>query len=425
MQKNIKKIIFTGIISILFLSPFILKAALVVTTNTADNITDAGATLHGMGIPDLTLNPKLPTTAYFRYSDTPVAPVFCNDIYGNDMISTLDINLNINGGSQYFFQNIYDLKYDTTYYYCAIISNKKNIVYGTVKNFHTTPCSVCVQTTVITNNATNINSTSAYLKGSYGSTKKIKTYFEYREGLTNEMPKGNAPVVQEPWIKINSSEQIHNANSYGNASFLLSGLKTGTKYNFRFVAKTIENIPETFNGTVLSFTTNSTGGGTGWTYVPETITSFSGSTNGISVYDGNGTEMTTTINTIGSTNLVLGQIATAPSDAIVHYHEGIETVFVRQIIANPAFAKRYGYIEGANLEVFAWGLADLFARVFGYVNTNGREIRVIVPDMAAYQLSLVGSKLIVYEYFNGKIVNIQSMSENLRNTYEYEYYFKK
>ena len=125
------------------------------------------------------------------------------------------------------------------------------------------------------------------------------------------------------------------------------------------------------------------------------------------------------------TNLVLGQTATPPWDAIVRYHEGIETVFIRQIMRNPIFTQRYGYLAGMNLQIFAEDLADQFARAFGYVNTNRKEIRVSFPDIAAYQLQLIGNKLTVYEYYDNKIVDIRSTTATFKNKSDYEYYFKK
>ncbi|MEI7809975.1 MAG: hypothetical protein WCI41_00235, partial [bacterium] len=123
--------------------------------------------------------------------------------------------------------------------------------------------------------------------------------------------------------------------------------------------------------------------------------------------------------------LKLGQIATPPSDAVVHYHEGIETVLQRQIVKNTALAKAYGYTDGDNLSSFAWGLSDTFARMFGYVSTSGKEIRVSVVDRAAYELRLENGKVTVYEYLDSKIVNIQKETQAMRDKYGYEYYFNK
>lgn len=139
--------------------------------------------------------------------------------------------------------------------------------------------------------------------------------------------------------------------------------------------------------------------------------------------NGNGTGNGT--GTANPSNLVIGQIATPPIDAVVHYHEGIETVFARQIVADINLAKNYGYQDGADLQNFAWTLADLLARTFGYVNSSGKEIRVSRPDIAAYQLYMNNGVLTVYEYYDSKIVNIQKMTDVLRNKYYYEYYFKK
>ena len=97
----------------------------------------------------------------------------------------------------------------------------------------------------------------------------------------------------------------------------------------------------------------------------------------------------------------------------------------RQIVADPELAKTYGYQMGTDLQSFAWTLADVLARDFGYVNSSGKEIRVSTPDVAAYQLQIEGGRLTVYEYYNSKIVNIQRMSSVTRGNYFYEYYYNK
>jgi hypothetical protein len=125
------------------------------------------------------------------------------------------------------------------------------------------------------------------------------------------------------------------------------------------------------------------------------------------------------------TGLTLGQTATPPDLAIVRYREGIEHVFVKQMRGNSALVEAFGYQAGDNLETFVWNLADQLARQFGYVSPSGKEIRVGPPDRAAYQLEMVNGVLTVYEYFDYKIVNIQSVTANLRNIYDYEYYFVK
>ena len=123
--------------------------------------------------------------------------------------------------------------------------------------------------------------------------------------------------------------------------------------------------------------------------------------------------------------LKIGQMATPPPDAVVHYHEGIETVLQRQIAANIPLAKMFGYEDGKDMQSFSWTLADYFAKIFGYVSPSGKEIRVSLPDVAAYELRLEGTKVVIYEYYYSIVVNIQSTTSTLRGTYGYEYYFNK
>lgn len=123
--------------------------------------------------------------------------------------------------------------------------------------------------------------------------------------------------------------------------------------------------------------------------------------------------------------LDIGTIATPPADAIVRYQEGIEHVFARQISANLDIARTYGYVDGTDIQTFSWNLADVFARVFGYIREDGREIRVSLPDIAAYQLSFTGNKLTVYEYYDGRIIDIRKTTVTFKNASYYEYYFTK
>lgn len=619
------------------------KSNLFVETYDADNITQTTARLHGAG-GDKTTNPTLRLTGYFRYSKAAISPIFCNDIYGSNMISTKDINLGAKedktctqGGkypdcippaSQTFYQNIGDLSPNTTYYYCAIVSNKNNIAYGgesIVKQFRTN----CYETIANTKSATNIKSTSARLNGSYCSAKiianetgktieKVITYFEYRKNI--------AGGELSSFSAIPNSEQKYEmgdlANLYGNIQFNLLGLTPNTEYIFRTVVKTADSdankkttygSPEKFTtipgaggrdtggsgctscvkptvtvtvtanpssikpgeSTTISWTSTNTTActtsagspgssnetgitgsfntgpltnsksysvtctgangtrtgsvyvfvnttGTGYTpqcsdtldndkdgkidildpnchvdgdlnkeYVPThyselsspvvippgtdytpqynpnngtwgtrdgrtwtngtwgtgtdsgtwTATSGTGGT-GTVYWAGNGDGTGTWYSSTGSgtwtngkrtgsagtgtwTNLVLGQKAIPPWDAIVRYHEGIETVFIRQIMNRSIFTQKYGYQEGMNLQTFAEDLADQFARSFGYVNANGKEIRVGPPDIAAYQLELIGNKLTVYEYYANKIVDIRNTTATFKNKSDYEYYFKK
>src|SRR3989344_4665600 len=245
---------------------------LYVTTLEAEDVTYTTAKLLGAG-GDLIANPTLPITAYFRYSKKDISPIYCNDIYGTNMVSTEDIDLDAVGAvkdvyvpmlgknvsSKPFSQNITNLTPDTKYYYCAIISNKENIAYGgsnIVMDFRTSS----YKTTIRTSGATSVGSDSAKLNVSYNSIENVTTYFEYKKATAS----GEAPLA---WEKLESSIEIHNkqrnpngiyeANVSGNISFTLTGLAPVTKYQFRAVATTSSGAErKTIYGTTLSFTTS-------------------------------------------------------------------------------------------------------------------------------------------------------------------------
>src|SRR3989344_9094 len=232
---------------------------LYVTTLPAEDVTYTTAKLLGAG-GDLIANPTLPITAYFRYSKKDISPIYCNDIYGTNMVSTKDIDLGITK-SKAFSQPITNLTPDTKYYYCAIISNKENIAYGgssIVKSFLTSP----YKTTIRTSGATSVNSDSAKLNGSYNSIENVTTYFEYKKATIS----GETPLA---WEKLESSIGVHNkqrnangvyeANVSGNISFVLTGLTPVTKYQFRAVATTSSGAEsKIIYGATLSFTTSPT-----------------------------------------------------------------------------------------------------------------------------------------------------------------------
>ncbi len=122
--------------------------------------------------------------------------------------------------------------------------------------------------------------------------------------------------------------------------------------------------------------------------------------------------------------LYIGYEGIPDVDDIVRYHEGIEHVFIRRIMINTELARHYGYQKGQNLLHFAWDLAHTLAKEFGYVNSEGNEIRVSQPDVSAYQLRLVGDKLTVYEYYKNKIIDLRERTTVFKNKNSYEYYFE-
>ncbi len=123
-------------------------------------------------------------------------------------------------------------------------------------------------------------------------------------------------------------------------------------------------------------------------------------------------------------DLSLGQKSAPPDEALVKSREGIETVFIRQILTHPVYLATYS--KGRAPTGAAVGdLAHQFAIKFGYVGADGREIRVSTPNVAAYRLSLSGDKLTVYEYHKGEIVDIRDLTTVFKDKAGYEYYFKK
>ncbi len=453
-KKNITKIIILSFFAVLV--PSVVLASIHIdptffifaSTKEATNITQTTATLHGTGGYEEE-GSTLPLTAYFRYSVNPISPVYCNNTYGTDMTSTKDIKLGITNGTS-FYQNIAGLSPNTTYYYCAIVSNRESIAYAgsiMVKQFHTN----CLTTTVETKEVKNIQQSYATLTGNYCSTKNVATSFKYKESWSGT---GTPP----DWITVGKADHSpgRNSNVYGNISFNLSNLKPNQKYESRAVAK---NGSESFEGATVEFITLASSGGGGGstnsgssggiytgggsTYTGGGTGSGGGGSSGGNTYTGGGTgsggrsgggggntytgssTSGANVGIINTTPLSLNQVITPPNDAIVRSREGIETVFARQIMADIEFAKKYGYTDGIDIQNFAWNLSHQFAQMFGYVNSSGKEIRVSFPDIAAYQLQLIGNKLTVYEYYSGKIIDVRNATTVFKSTSIYEYYFKK
>lgn len=373
-----------------------------VYTNDATNITDISAKLNGGGNTGGGND-----FGYFRYSTVPSnPPVFCNDIYGIAMKSTNAINVN---GSIGFSMDATNLESNTQYAYCAIISNSAlnptDIKYGNVKTFWTNPCATCDQTTINTTNALVASGTSAYLNGNYNSTVAVKTYFEYRK-LAEPPANGGRPTPL-PWIQVGM--QNKNPQTSGNISTQVSGLLANTTYEYRAAGDSgTSTNPILIYGAILEFTTHDNG-----TVGPNNNQNGNGGTvqpNGPVTYNN------------------YANLPESPSltpDDVVHYKEGIETVFIRQIVGNTTFAKAYGYKDGMNLQSFAYGLAHTFAQLFGYVNGGVHEIRVITPDVAAYQFGVKDGKLVVFEYYNGHHTGTSTFTMNLKNAFGYEYYFNR
>lgn len=433
------------------------ESNLAVITDGADSINDVSAILKGHGKPATppiippatTPAPVLPTSVYFRYSTANKPPVFCNDIYGTNMIATRDQKITRKPPSNpplsptdpenlvQFSQKITGLIPDTIYYYCAVISDKNDITYGYDSNtnkmpsFRTAPCSTCDQTNVETKSVDSVNEISAELKGTYRSTEVVKTYFEYR-AMAQKTREGIALEIGD-WIKVDETTQ--SKGSIGDMDFVLPKLNPNTTYQYRAVAQAMENSftpNKRFVGQTITFKTErlSTDTGNGG------YSGYNNSQNNTNYGDfGNGNNFdgeNNSFNNYGDNSsnnsgpsFTLGQTATPPVDATVHSKEGVETVFARQIVGNKALASKYGYTDGQDLQTFAGTLAHSLAITFGYISASGKEIRVAQADVAAYQLEFVNDKLTVYEYFRNIIINIQDVTSVFKNVHEYEYTFKK
>jgi hypothetical protein len=127
----------------------------------------------------------------------------------------------------------------------------------------------------------------------------------------------------------------------------------------------------------------------------------------------------------------IGDDANPPSDAIVRHHEGVETVFIRQIMRNTPLAKKYGYRDGEDMQKFSWYLAHFLGKSYGYVAKNKKEVRVRYEDVAAYELKEVGNTTTVYESFDNtgkgdfKITGVRKLNSLFKMIFKYEYYFLK
>jgi hypothetical protein len=479
MKKETQKIgIITLLLTIIFVIPAItLGDGGVHDVHTALNataITDTTAILSGSAIAIPSAGSVTPVYGYFRYSTATVPPIFCNETFGDNMKSTVDVKIDSNaavGTRKTFTTDISGLDPNTTYYYCAVASDKSIIEYGLISSFTTANDPNVSLSSITTKPATTMSSNSAYLNGTYNSSVASTTWFEYKKKHTyqdivntvatlapsvslstslfptgtflaatnsnlNISPTNNftsgmsanlntlgssnisisnsglTPSAIKPaanpynWSgKINS--QTHIAGSSGTMSYWLKNLEKNTTYEFRAAIQTnpTGNNPQTTYGTTLSFRTSS-----------------SSVSDGDVDYNHGNTETNS-----GDDNLSLGDTSTPPDDAVVHYHEGIEHVLVRQLMRdyNRELIEMLGYQDSMNLETFAWDTADFLARTFGYVSPSGKEIRVGPPDMAAYRLIMKDGKLTVYEYFDSKIVAIQDITSSLRKSFEYEYYFTK
>ncbi|MBP6855543.1 MAG: hypothetical protein KBC26_01020 [Candidatus Pacebacteria bacterium] len=203
-------------------------SAPIVQTNSATNISQTGATLNG------SVNPNGANTNYwFEYG--------ASMSLGNN---TPMQSAGSGTSAQSVFASLTGLSANTTYYFRTVAQNQYGTTQGSILSF-TTGTNSGSSPYVQTNSATNISQTSATLNGQVNPNNSNTTYwFEY--GTTSGL--GNTTQTQS----------AGSGNNTTNISQYVSGLTSNTTYYFRAVA---QNQYGTSYGQILTFTTNTGGGG--------------------------------------------------------------------------------------------------------------------------------------------------------------------
>ncbi len=203
----------------------------IVTTNSASNIYESSATLNGQ------VNSNgYSAVYYFEYGT--------NSNFGSN---TSYQSIGNGGGNFSVSQSISSLYRNTTYYYRLVAYNSYGTDIGETMTFVTGDNYVgcanggyCYNNqSVLTQNATNVNSNSATLNGYVNGSVNGIAWFEY----------GN---YSESNLNLSSSPT--NINGYSNFSSNLYNLNSGTTYYYRAVVK---NGERTIYGQTLSFVTGS------------------------------------------------------------------------------------------------------------------------------------------------------------------------
>ena len=200
------------------------------TTQSATNVTETGAQLNGE------INPNGDATSYwFEWGTT------------NNLGSTTGHQSAGSGdNSNNVSYNISGLSDNTTYYFRVVAQNANGTTSGSILSFTTQdgtqPSSAPSVTTQL---ATNIIQTAAQLNGNVNPNSAATSYW-FKWGTTSSL--GNVTSVQN----IGSGNQIVPGSVY------IAGLSANTTYYFQVVA---QNTHGTTHGSILSFTTQNSGGG--------------------------------------------------------------------------------------------------------------------------------------------------------------------
>ncbi len=183
------------------------------------------------------VNPNgYPTQAWFEYDTN------SSDVSNGNGTKTAKQTFSV---PSYYKQSITGLSENTTYYYRAAFSNQAGTAYGSVKSFQTLDCSDQGGDApeVTTNAATNVQDTSATLRGYVdvnGSDDTVR-WFEWGRSSSD---------LDRTTSRISMSDS-------GSVSVSISDLSPNTRYYFRLHA---ENDAGSDSGSTLSFTTSDDGG---------------------------------------------------------------------------------------------------------------------------------------------------------------------
>src|SRR3989344_421816 len=252
--------------------------------STSGVTTNSFATVQGAF--KLTPTTPVPTIGYFRLTTAfPNPPVFCEQIYGNNMISTEDRLLGFYipnpqppaSNTKLFSVKVNGLEPSTVYYYCAVTSGENSsgqdaVYYGDVRSFQKMPegCATpadCPGFDVASGPADEIHPKDARLNGAYSTTimDTLSFWFEYTKDSTFQNNILSTPLLEickptqqnpNPCLTLPQSANVTSIlgcplNSNNNSGCL----ESDTTYYFRAVLKK-NGSSEKKEGTILSFTTD-------------------------------------------------------------------------------------------------------------------------------------------------------------------------
>lgn len=202
-----------------------------VTTNSPSAVSQASATLNGFVYPN-----NSSTDAWFEWGTTPS--------FGNNTGS-----VNYGSNSTSYSSVLWNLSYNTSYYYRAVARNSYGIVYGSTLSF-TVPSA---GTTVTT--------------GTAGLSPEATTLFATEltgtEAKLNGLISTSADQSSSAWFEWGTSASLGNTTQSLNVGMLpvvkhsdtISGLVFGNTYYYRVVA---ENPYGKVQGTIMSFVSDGT-----------------------------------------------------------------------------------------------------------------------------------------------------------------------